>query len=121
MQWFTIGLRVWVRLRVNSIVFNYNVYISSNTSRPNIFQNARKSQTALILEALKKADLPLLKGFHNHSVPPTRLHLLNSLVKIAERELVLLIEWAKNVPGKEFITAHSHRSAFTGTKMSIVS
>ena len=98
MQWFTILFRIWVG--VSSIVFDYNVY-TSNTFRLNILQSARKSQTALILEALKKADLPLLKGFHNHSLPPTRLHLLNSLVKIAERELVLLIEWAKNVPGKE--------------------
>lgn len=64
-----------------------------------IFQNSRKSRTTLILEALSKADLPNLESYHNHSLPPTRTHLLTSFVKLAEKELVFLINWAKNVPG----------------------
>ncbi|KAJ8308689.1 hypothetical protein KUTeg_013563 [Tegillarca granosa] len=61
--------------------------------------NPRRSQTVAILDALAKADLPVVESFHNHGLPPSRVHLLNSLSKLAERELVHLINWAKNVPG----------------------
>lgn len=63
-------------------------------------KSARKSQTVTILQALNKAALPVLESHHNHGQPPTKVHLLNSLVKLAERELVHLINWAKNVPGE---------------------
>ena len=62
-------------------------------------QNPRKSRTSFLIEALSKAELPNLVSYHNHNIPPTRTHLLNSLVKIAEKELVFLINWAKNLPG----------------------
>lgn len=62
-------------------------------------KNSRKSRTTLIIEALSKADLPNLESYHNHSLPPTRTHLLTSFIKLAEKELVFLINWAKNVPG----------------------
>lgn len=69
-------------------------------------QNSRRSQTSVILDALVKADMPVLDSHHNHSLPPTKVHLLNSLTKLAERELVHLINWAKNVPGK-FVMNHN--------------
>uniref|UniRef100_A0AAU6R4V3 Estrogen receptor n=1 Tax=Corbicula fluminea TaxID=45949 RepID=A0AAU6R4V3_CORFM len=62
-------------------------------------KNSRKSRTTLIIEALSKAELPNLESYHNHTLPPTRTHLLTSFVKLAEKELVFLINWAKNVPG----------------------
>ncbi|XP_045161542.2 estrogen receptor-like isoform X2 [Mercenaria mercenaria] len=68
-------------------------------SIPTPAKNSRKSRTTLIIEALSKADLPNLESYHNHSLPPTRTHLLTSFVKLAEKELVFLINWAKNVPG----------------------
>lgn len=64
------------------------------------FQSPRRSETTSILDALSKADMPIVESYHNHNIPPSRVHLLNSLVKLAERELVHLINWAKNVPGK---------------------
>ncbi|KAK3093364.1 hypothetical protein FSP39_014570 [Pinctada imbricata] len=73
--------------------------VNSTSGSPNPPKNARRSQTTVILAALNKAELPMLEGFHNHNLPPTKLHLLNSLIKLAERELVHLINWAKNVPG----------------------
>ena len=63
-------------------------------------QSPRRSETTTILDALSKADMPIVESYHNHNIPPSRVHLLNSLVKLAERELVHLINWAKNVPGK---------------------
>ncbi|XP_048259490.1 uncharacterized protein LOC125384427 isoform X3 [Haliotis rufescens] len=60
---------------------------------------AKRSRCHMILEALQKADLPVLESYHNHNLPPTRIHLLNTLVKLADRELVYLINWAKHVPG----------------------
>lgn len=68
-------------------------------STPTPAKNSRKSRTTLIIEALSKADMPPLESYHNHSLPPTRQHLLASFVKLAEKELVYLINWAKNVPG----------------------
>uniref|UniRef100_K1QUU5 Estrogen receptor n=1 Tax=Magallana gigas TaxID=29159 RepID=K1QUU5_MAGGI len=73
--------------------------VNSTSGSPNPAKSARKSQTVTILQALNKAALPVLESHHNHGQPPTKVHLLNSLVKLAERELVHLINWAKNVPG----------------------
>ncbi|KAL4237268.1 Estrogen receptor [Mactra antiquata] len=73
--------------------------INGVDSSPTPAKNSRKSRTTLIIEALSKADLPNLESYHNHSLPPTREHLLASFVKLAEKELVFLINWAKNVPG----------------------
>lgn len=64
---------------------------------------ARRARCAYILEALQKADLPVLESFHNHEAAPTRVHILNTLIKLADRELVYLINWAKHVPGKMMI------------------
>ncbi|KAL4239286.1 Estrogen receptor [Mactra antiquata] len=61
--------------------------------------DSRKSHTTMIIEALSKTDLPNLESYHNHSLPPTRDHLLASFVKLAEKELVFLINWSINVPG----------------------
>lgn len=66
-------------------------------------QMARRARCAYILEALQKADLPVLESFHNHEAAPTRVHILNTLIKLADRELVYLINWAKHVPGKMMI------------------
>ncbi|XP_050404986.1 estrogen receptor isoform X3 [Patella vulgata] len=60
---------------------------------------AKRSRAYAILEALQKADLPVLESYHNHNLPPSRIHLLNTLIKLADRELVYLINWAKHVPG----------------------
>ncbi|KAH3711682.1 hypothetical protein DPMN_071354 [Dreissena polymorpha] len=68
-------------------------------SAPTPAKNSRKSRTSLILEALGKAEMPRLESFHNHNLPPTKAHLLTSFVNLAEKELVNLINWAKNVPG----------------------
>lgn len=73
--------------------------INSTSGSPVPAKNPRKSRTSSLLEALSKAELPNLVSYHNHNAPPTRVHLLNSLVKIAEKELVFLINWAKNLPG----------------------
>ncbi|CAL1532147.1 unnamed protein product [Lymnaea stagnalis] len=67
-------------------------------------QAAKRSRSASILEALQKADLPVLESYHNHSLPATRVHLLNTLIKLADRELVYLINWAKHVPGYTCLT-----------------
>lgn len=64
-----------------------------------VWQSAKRSRSASILEALQKADLPVLESYHNHELPLSRVHLLNTLIKLADRELVYLINWAKHVPG----------------------
>ncbi|XP_033733856.1 estrogen receptor gamma-like isoform X1 [Pecten maximus] len=73
--------------------------VNSTSGSPNPAKSSRRSQTSTILDILAKADLPTIESFHNHNVPPTKVHLLNSLTKLSERELVHLINWAKNVPG----------------------
>ncbi|GFR77825.1 estrogen receptor [Elysia marginata] len=60
---------------------------------------ARRSRSASILEALQRQDLPVIESHHNHNEPATRVHLLNTLVQLADKELIYLINWAKNVPG----------------------
>nr|ATU32602.1 estrogen receptor [Parafossarulus striatulus] len=59
----------------------------------------KRLRSTFILDALQKADLPVLDSYHNHEVPLSRVHLLNTLIKLADRELVYLINWAKHVPG----------------------
>lgn len=59
----------------------------------------KRLRSAFILEALQKAEIPVLDCFHNHDLPLSRVHLLNTLIKLADRELVYLINWAKHVPG----------------------
>ncbi|XP_021374787.1 estrogen receptor-like isoform X1 [Mizuhopecten yessoensis] len=73
--------------------------VNSTSGSPNPAKSPRRSQTSTILDVLAKAYLPTIESFHNHSAPPTKVHLLNSLTKLSERELVHLINWAKNVPG----------------------
>ncbi|VDI74939.1 estrogen receptor alpha [Mytilus galloprovincialis] len=73
--------------------------VNSTSGSPNPAKSPRRSETSAILDALSKADMPIVESYHNHNMPPSRTHLLNSLVKLAERELVQLINWAKNVPG----------------------
>lgn len=65
-----------------------------------VWQSAKRSRSSSILEALQKADLPVLESCHNHELPLSRVHLLNTLIKLADRELVYLINWAKHVPGQ---------------------
>ncbi|XP_070181919.1 uncharacterized protein [Littorina saxatilis] len=62
-------------------------------------KSAKRSRSLSILEALQKAALPVLESYHNHDQPLSRVNLLNTLIKIADRELVYLINWAKHVPG----------------------
>nr|BAC66480.2 estrogen receptor [Reishia clavigera] len=71
----------------------------NSTSGAGASKSMKRSQTASILEALQKADLPVLESYHNHDQPLDRVHLLNTLIKLADRELVYLINWAKHVPG----------------------
>ncbi|BFZ07427.1 hypothetical protein BsWGS_10465 [Bradybaena similaris] len=78
--------------------------VNSTNSGASSLKAAKRSRTASILEALQKADLPVLESYHNHSLPATRVHLLNTLIKLADRELVYLINWAKNVPGYTCLT-----------------
>ncbi|KAL3872831.1 hypothetical protein ACJMK2_036026 [Sinanodonta woodiana] len=73
--------------------------VNSTSASPIPPKIPRKPRTSVILEALNKADFPSFESFHNYNLPPTKVHLLTSLVKLAERELVFLINWAKNVPG----------------------
>nr|KAG5711984.1 hypothetical protein BaRGS_026425 [Batillaria attramentaria] len=72
---------------------------STDTSDAGASKNAKRARCASIVEALQKADLPVLESYHNHNEPPTRVHLLNTLIKLADSELVFLINWAKHVPG----------------------
>uniref|UniRef100_A0A0B6ZVF0 Estrogen receptor n=1 Tax=Arion vulgaris TaxID=1028688 RepID=A0A0B6ZVF0_9EUPU len=78
--------------------------INSTNNGPQSVKAAKRSRSASILEALQKADLPVLESYHNHSLPATRVHLLNTLIKLADRELVYLINWAKHVPGYTCLT-----------------
>ncbi|KAK3591620.1 hypothetical protein CHS0354_013804 [Potamilus streckersoni] len=73
--------------------------VNSTSASPIPPKILRKPRTNAILEALNKADFPNFESFHDHNLSPTKAHLLTSLVKLAERELVFLINWAKNVPG----------------------
>ncbi|KAK7504215.1 hypothetical protein BaRGS_00004519 [Batillaria attramentaria] len=72
---------------------------SYNSQETRAVPNAKRARCASIVEALQKADLPVLESYHNHNEPPTRVHLLNTLIKLADSELVFLINWAKHVPG----------------------
>jgi estrogen receptor alpha len=76
---------------------------STNNGAPSL-KAAKRSRSASILEALQKADLPVIDSYHNHGLPATRVHLLNTLIKLADRELVYLINWAKHVPGYTNLT-----------------
>ncbi|BFZ11921.1 hypothetical protein BsWGS_14960 [Bradybaena similaris] len=78
--------------------------INSTNNGASSSKAAKRSRSASILEALQKADLPVLESYHNHSLPATRVHLLNTLIKLADRELVYLINWAKHVPGYTCLT-----------------
>nr|ABQ96884.1 estrogen receptor [Nucella lapillus] len=71
----------------------------NSTSGAGASKSVKRSHSAPILEALQKADLPVLESYHNHDQPLDRVHLLNTLIKLADRELVYLINWAKHVPG----------------------
>ncbi|XP_076464316.1 uncharacterized protein LOC143296332 [Babylonia areolata] len=73
--------------------------VVNSTSGAGSSKNAKLLQSGPILEALKKADLPVLESYHNHNHPLDRVHLLNTLIKLADQELVFLINWAKHVPG----------------------
>ncbi|XP_064603108.1 mucin-2-like [Liolophura sinensis] len=53
----------------------------------------------IVLDALIQADTPILESLHDHSLPPSKTHLLSSLLKLVDRELVYLINWAKHVQG----------------------
>lgn len=70
------------------------------TNIPCLFQAKRLGHMAVIvLDALIQADTPILESFHDHSLPPSKTHLLSSLLKLVDRELVYLINWAKHVQG----------------------
>ncbi|KAK3778962.1 hypothetical protein RRG08_034223 [Elysia crispata] len=72
---------------------------STNNGGASSSKAARRSRSASILEALQRADLPVIESHHNHNEPATRVHLLNTLVQLADKELIYLINWAKTVPG----------------------
>ncbi|GFN89378.1 estrogen receptor [Plakobranchus ocellatus] len=77
---------------------------STNNGGPSSSKAAKRSQSASVLEALQRAALPVIESHHNHNEPATRVHLLNTLVQLADKELVYLINWAKNVPGYTNLT-----------------
>jgi len=78
--------------------------INSTNNGASSSKTSKRSRSASILEALQKADFPVMDSYHNHSLPATRVHLLNTLIKLADRELVYLINWAKHVPGYTCLT-----------------
>ncbi|KAL8564549.1 hypothetical protein ACOMHN_003307 [Nucella lapillus] len=78
--------------------------VVNSTNGASASKSARRLRSASILEALQKADLPMLECFHDHEQPLSRVHLLNTLIKVADRELVYLINWAKHVPGYTDLT-----------------
>ncbi|CAH1792113.1 unnamed protein product [Owenia fusiformis] len=57
-----------------------------------------------IVEQLLAADPPILNSEHDHSIPDSETHLMTSLTKLADKELVYMINWAKHVPGYTDLT-----------------
>jgi hypothetical protein len=52
-----------------------------------------------LAEYLIKIDPPTRNSGHDNSLPDTEVNIMSSLMKLADTELVDVINWAKSIPG----------------------
>lgn len=73
-----------------------------------------------IVKALLQSDIHSLPSGHDHSAPATENHIMATITKLADRELVYNINWAKHIPGYTDIPLNDQVSLLEASWMELM-
>ena len=59
-----------------------------------------------ILMTLLNTEPPILESNHDPSLPASEIGFMTSITKLCDRELVYMINWAKQIPG-QYLTVYA--------------